>query len=155
MGAGVIDADYRGEVKVLLFNHGDVDFAINEGDRIAQLIIEKYTPTQLVEVETLSETTRGEGGFGSTGTGAQMENSKKRDQSAQEATHAAENTAAEEASFFGSSSDRLLMRGDKTRGGEATTVGAIDKSAKLIMIYLSMHDCPGCLEFTPLLDVLY
>lgn len=85
-----------------------------------------------------------------------VENGKKRDLRAQEATHAAENTATEETSFIGQPSDRLLMHGDKTRGGEATTVGeAIDKSAKLIMIYLSMHDCPGCLEFTPLLDVLY
>jgi dUTP pyrophosphatase len=45
VGAGVIDSDYRGEVKVLLFNHGDADFEISEGDRIAQLIIEKYTQT--------------------------------------------------------------------------------------------------------------
>ena len=67
VGAGVIDSDYRGEVKVLLFNHSDVEFAINEGDRIAQMIIEKYTMTQLQEVEELSETARGEGGFGSTG----------------------------------------------------------------------------------------
>ena len=45
VGAGVIDADYRGEVKVLLFNLSDVDFEVKAGDRIAQLIIEKYTPT--------------------------------------------------------------------------------------------------------------
>ena len=73
VGAGVIDADYRGEVKVLLFNLSDTDFQVNAEDRIAQIIIEKYTPTQIVEVEELSETNRGEGGFGSTGV-----NSKKR-----------------------------------------------------------------------------
>lgn len=67
VGAGVIDADYRGEVKVLLFNHSDIDFAINEGDRIAQMIIEKYTLTDLVEVQELDDTVRGAGGFGSTG----------------------------------------------------------------------------------------
>ena len=67
VGAGVIDADYRGEVKVLLFNFGEVDFQINHGDRIAQLIIEKYTRTDIEEVEDLNETERGEGGFGSTG----------------------------------------------------------------------------------------
>ena len=67
VGAGVIDADYRGEVKVLLFNFGETDFAVSEGDRIAQLIVEKYTQTELVEVTDLSETERGEGGFGSTG----------------------------------------------------------------------------------------
>ena len=50
VGAGVIDSDYRGEVKVLLFNLGDTDFEVKEEDRIAQLIIEKYTPTQIVEV---------------------------------------------------------------------------------------------------------
>ncbi|KAK5663424.1 hypothetical protein OQA88_3853 [Cercophora sp. LCS_1] len=67
-GAGVIDADYRGQVKVLLFNHGDKDFEVKEGDRIAQLILERiYTP-EVVEVEELEESVRGAGGFGSTGT---------------------------------------------------------------------------------------
>ncbi|EEH11214.1 dUTPase [Histoplasma capsulatum G186AR] len=66
-GAGVIDADYRGEVKVLLFNFSDVDFTVNEGDRIAQLVLERiYTP-EVVEVEQLEESVRGAGGFGSTG----------------------------------------------------------------------------------------
>ncbi|KIX05092.1 deoxyuridine 5'-triphosphate nucleotidohydrolase [Rhinocladiella mackenziei CBS 650.93] len=66
-GAGVIDADYRGEVKVLLFNHGNVDFEVNKGDRIAQLVLERiYTP-DIVEVEALEESVRGAGGFGSTG----------------------------------------------------------------------------------------
>ena len=67
VGAGVVDSDYRGEVKVLLFNFSDVDFEVNEGDRIAQMIIEKYTMTTLAEVTDLSETVRGDGGFGSTG----------------------------------------------------------------------------------------
>ncbi|RDW74042.1 putative dUTP pyrophosphatase [Coleophoma crateriformis] len=66
-GAGVIDADYRGQVKVLLFNHGEKDFEIKEGDRVAQLVLERiYTP-DVVEVEALEESVRGEGGFGSTG----------------------------------------------------------------------------------------
>ena len=66
-GAGVIDSDYRGQVKVLLFNHSEVDFEIKEGDRIAQLVIERiYTP-EVVVVENLEETIRGEGGFGSSG----------------------------------------------------------------------------------------
>ena len=68
-GAGVIDSDYRGQVKVLLFNHSEVDFEIKEGDRIAQLVIERiYTPEVLV-VEELEESVRGAGGFGSTGRG--------------------------------------------------------------------------------------
>ncbi|KAI0512484.1 deoxyuridine 5'-triphosphate nucleotidohydrolase [Xylaria bambusicola] len=67
-GAGVIDADYRGQVKILLFNHSDVDYSIAEGDRIAQLVIERiYTP-EVVEVAELEESVRGAGGFGSTGT---------------------------------------------------------------------------------------
>ncbi|KAH7376525.1 deoxyuridine 5'-triphosphate nucleotidohydrolase [Plectosphaerella cucumerina] len=66
-GAGVIDADYRGQVKILLFNHSDTDFAVAEGDRVAQLILERiYTP-DVVEVADLEESVRGAGGFGSTG----------------------------------------------------------------------------------------
>ena len=66
-GAGVIDADYRGQIKVLLFNHSEVDFEIKEGDIISQLVIERiYTPEVLV-VEQLEESIRGTGGFGSTG----------------------------------------------------------------------------------------
>ncbi|KAF8901643.1 dUTPase-like protein [Gymnopilus junonius] len=66
-GAGVIDADYRGVVFVLLFNLSDKDFQVEEGDRIAQLIIERiYTP-EILEVEDLDQTIRGDGGFGSTG----------------------------------------------------------------------------------------
>lgn len=66
-GAGVIDADYRGQVKVLLFNHGEGDFEVKEGDRVAQLILERiYTP-EIQVVEELEESVRGAGGFGSTG----------------------------------------------------------------------------------------
>lgn len=66
-GAGVIDSDYRGQVKVLLFNHSEVDFEIKEGDRIAQLVLERiYTPEILI-VGELEESIRGAGGFGSTG----------------------------------------------------------------------------------------
>ena len=66
-GAGVIDADYRGEVRVVLFNFSDIDFEVKEGDRIAQLILERiYTP-EIEVVPVLEETIRGVGGFGSTG----------------------------------------------------------------------------------------
>ncbi|CAL1355933.1 unnamed protein product [Linum trigynum] len=67
VGAGVIDADYRGSVGIILFNHSDVDFEVKQGDRIAQLIIEKIVTPEVVEVEDLDATVRGEGGFGSTG----------------------------------------------------------------------------------------
>ncbi len=67
-GAGVIDADYRGPVKVLLFNHNEADFEVKEGDRVAQLIVERiYTP-EVLEVQELEASVRGAGGFGSTGT---------------------------------------------------------------------------------------
>jgi len=67
VGAGVIDADYRGPLKVLLFNFGPAEFAVRKGDRIAQLVLERiYTP-EVVEVEELEESVRGSGGFGSTG----------------------------------------------------------------------------------------
>lgn len=66
-GAGVIDADYRGQVKILLFNHSETDFDVNEGDRVAQLVLERiYTP-DVVEVAELEDSVRGAGGFGSTG----------------------------------------------------------------------------------------
>jgi dUTP pyrophosphatase len=64
---GTIDADYRGEVKVILINLGAGDFTINRGDRIAQLIIAPVTNATWGEVASLDETARGQGGFGSTG----------------------------------------------------------------------------------------
>ncbi|PIN06729.1 dUTPase [Handroanthus impetiginosus] len=67
VGAGVIDADYRGPVGVILFNHSDVDFEVKAGDRIAQLIIEKIVTPEVTEVDDLDSTVRGSGGFGSTG----------------------------------------------------------------------------------------
>ena len=66
-GAGVIDADYRGPVKVILFNFSEVDFEIKEGDRIAQLILERIYNPEVLVVEKLPESVRGAGGFGSTG----------------------------------------------------------------------------------------
>ncbi|KAJ7781545.1 dUTPase-like protein [Mycena metata] len=66
-GAGVIDADYRGVVFVLLFNHSEKDFQVEEGDRVAQLIIERISTPDVLEVQDLDETLRGAGGFGSTG----------------------------------------------------------------------------------------
>lgn len=64
---GTIDADYRGEIGVILVNLSNEDFIINNGERIAQLVIAKHERAEWIEVELLSETDRGEGGFGSTG----------------------------------------------------------------------------------------
>ena len=64
---GTIDSDYRGELKVILFNHGNNDFLINNKDRIAQMILTPVVKMDLEETDNLPETIRGEGGFGSTG----------------------------------------------------------------------------------------
>jgi dUTP pyrophosphatase len=64
---GTIDADYRGEVKVLLINHGDADFVVHRGLRIAQLVVATLAPARLVAVDALDDTARGDNGFGSTG----------------------------------------------------------------------------------------
>lgn len=64
---GTIDADYRGEVMVLLINFSDKDFVINDGERIAQMVIARYEQVEFKSVEELDETERGEGGYGHTG----------------------------------------------------------------------------------------
>ena len=64
---GTIDSDYRGEIKVILFNHGVNDFLINNKDRIAQMILTPVIKMEFEETDNLPETVRGEGGFGSTG----------------------------------------------------------------------------------------
>ena len=67
IGAGVIDMDYRGPVGVVIFNHANTDLKVEAGDRVAQLILEKISYADMVEVDSLDDTERGEGGFGSTG----------------------------------------------------------------------------------------
>ena len=69
---GTIDSDYRGEIKVILFNHGKSDFLINNKDRIAQMILTPVIKMDLEETDDLPETIRGEGGFGSTGKWAKI-----------------------------------------------------------------------------------
>ena len=64
---GTIDADYRGEIKVLLVNLSDIEFAIKDSERIAQMVIAHYSRVEFIEVEKLEETARGAGGFGHTG----------------------------------------------------------------------------------------
>jgi dUTP pyrophosphatase len=64
---GTVDADYRGEINVILINHGETPFSIRRGERIAQMVIAQVTQAQLVAVTQLSATDRGSGGFGSTG----------------------------------------------------------------------------------------
>jgi len=64
---GTIDSDYRGEIKVIIYNHGNNDYLINNGDRIAQMILMPVVKMELEETKDLPETIRGKGGFGSTG----------------------------------------------------------------------------------------
>jgi dUTP pyrophosphatase len=64
---GTVDSDYRGEVKVLLINLSDIDFEVKNGDRIAQMIISRHEKIKWVATEELADTTRGAGGYGSTG----------------------------------------------------------------------------------------
>ena len=64
---GTIDSDYRGEIKVILINHGRVPFEIKHGERIAQIVIQKIEQVELIEVDELKASERGSGGFGSTG----------------------------------------------------------------------------------------
>lgn len=64
---GTIDADYRGEIKVIAINHGEIPFEVNHGDRIAQMVINSITQIKWEESDELSATSRGAGGFGSTG----------------------------------------------------------------------------------------
>ncbi|NLD20269.1 MAG: dUTP diphosphatase [Clostridiales bacterium] len=66
-GVGTIDSDYRGEIKVSLINWGEEAFIVNNGDRIAQMVVAKYEKVELRKVENLSDTARGSGGFGHTG----------------------------------------------------------------------------------------
>ena len=64
---GTIDSDYRGELKIILFNHSNKDFIINNGDRIAQMVLVPILKMEFEEVDSLPDTIRGQGGFGSTG----------------------------------------------------------------------------------------
>ena len=64
---GTIDSDYRGELKIILFNHSNKDFIINNGDRIAQMVLVPILKMEFEEVNSLPDTVRGQGGFGSTG----------------------------------------------------------------------------------------
>ena len=64
---GTIDSDYRGEIKIIIYNHGNTEFVINNGDRIAQMILSPVLKIDFEETNDLPETIRGEGGFGSTG----------------------------------------------------------------------------------------
>ena len=69
---GTIDSDYRGEIKVILYNHGNDNFVVNNNDRIAQMILTPVIKMEIQETDNLPETIRGEGGFGSTGKWAEI-----------------------------------------------------------------------------------
>ena len=79
VGAGVVDSDDRGEIKVILFSHSAEDFAVQAGDRIAQLILERIKTLQVKKVATLDDTDHGAGGFGSTGAKQLTQSSQAKD----------------------------------------------------------------------------
>ena len=74
---GTIDSDYRGEIKAILINHSDVPFVINDGDRIAQMVVAKHETAVFETASSLSDTQRGQGGFGSTGVSSTRATSTK------------------------------------------------------------------------------
>ena len=78
-GQRVVDLDYQGKIKVILFNHSAEDFAIQAGDRVAQLILERIKTPQVKKVATLDDTNHGAGGFGSTGTKQLTQSSQAKD----------------------------------------------------------------------------
>ena len=118
VGAGVVDGDYRGEVGVVLFNHGDQDFEVKMGDRIAQLILEKIDTPPVKEVQSLDDTVRGSGGFGSTGvksgndTGSGSE--KKNENGKNERTEVKNESEVKNETLKGS------IRGNRTRTAKKT-----------------------------------
>ena len=79
LGRELVDSDYWGEIKVILFNHSAEDFAVQAGDRIAQLILERIETPQVKKVAALDDTDRGAGGFGSTGTNQLIQSSQEKD----------------------------------------------------------------------------
>ena len=79
IGVGVVDLDYQGEIKAVLFNHSAEDFKVQAGDRIAQLILERIETPQVKKVATLDDTNRGARGFGSTGLKLFVQMSQQKD----------------------------------------------------------------------------
>ena len=108
VGAGVVDSDYRGDVGVVLFNHGDQEFQVKMGDRIAQLILEKIDTPPVEEVQGLDQTVRGSGGFGSTGVKGKNDTEVKKEMNDQN-----ERTVDKNETLKGSSSSS----GSRTRTG--------------------------------------
>lgn len=112
---GTIDADYRGEVLVLLINHGDEPFAIRRGERIAQLVVAPATQARIVAVAATSKTARGAGGFGSTGTSGRGKKSTHKSKATAAAAKTRKNPVAAKASR--ASTARPVAQRKKKRSG--------------------------------------
>ena len=127
VGAGVVDADYRGEVGVVLFNHGDQDFEVKMGDRIAQLILERIDTPPVEEVQALEETVRGAGGFGSTGVKGKNDTEVKNEMNDQN-----EQTVDKNETLKGSSSGSRM----RTEKNKKTTEGTsrLSRARQIISI---------------------
>ena len=128
VGAGVVDSDYRGEVGVVLFNHGDQDFEVKMGDRIAQLILEKIDTLPVEEVQGLDGTVRGSGGFGSTG--VKSENDTGRNSKEKETNGKNERTGEEKESVVKNETLKGSVRGSRTRTVNKTTTEASSRLSR-------------------------
>ena len=115
VGAGVVDSDYRGEVGVILFNHGDQAFEVKMGDRIAQLILEKIDTPPVEEVQGLDNTVRGSGGFGSTGVKGKNDTEVKKERNDQNEQTVAKECKEKNETLKGSSSGSRTRAGTKSK----------------------------------------
>ncbi len=106
---GTIDSDYRGEVRVILANLGQAPFEIRRGERIAQLVVSPVTHAELIEVGEVSNTARGEGGFGSTGKTVPNENARSRKTAAEKEIHPTACSGAKKNAFSKAAGPQSLI----------------------------------------------
>ena len=119
VGAGVVDPDYTGELKVVLFNHGDSKFKIQRGFRIAQLVLERCETPEVQEITEVAETGRGSGGFGSTDKAAAEAQKAKKAQEAAEAQEAQEAQEAAEAKKAAEAQEAAEAQAEAKKAAEA------------------------------------
>ena len=120
VGAGVVDLDYHGEVCVVLFNHGDGDFEVKMGDRIAQLILEKIDTPLVEEEQALEETIRGLGGFGSTRVSEKKDTDEKKETNGKNERNEKKNEEVKNETLKG----RLSSGRQRTKKNKKTTEGS-------------------------------
>ena len=128
VGASVVDANYRGEVGVVLFKYGDQDFEVKMGDRIAQLILEKIDTLPMEKMQGLEETISGSRGFGSTGVNRQNDTSKKEQEEGEKERTEKKYSEVKNETLKGSDSVERGLTGIEERPKEHPDCPARDKS---------------------------